>query len=204
MDENTQKILAGMPYSPDTSELVAKRQAAHNRCQQYNQTPETDLGLRRKLIRQIVPHQGAEAYFKGPIQFNYGEFTTVGDYFYANFNLTVLDVCPITIGDHVMCSPNVSLITAMHPLCYQQRNIQRQADGQMGDLEYGKPITIGDNCWLAANVTVCPGVTIGNGCVIGAEAVVTHDIPDNSLALGVPAKVVKTITEADRLASYPY
>jgi len=103
-----------------------------------------------------------------------------------------------------MCAPNVSLITAMNPLCYQQRNVQMQADGQMGDLEYGKPITIGDNCWLAANVTVCPGVTIGNGCVIGAGAVVTHDVPDNSLALGVPAKVVKTITETDRLANYPY
>lgn len=74
----------------------------------------------------------------------------------------------------------------------------------MSDVEYGAPITIGDNCWLASNVTVCPGVTVGNNCVIGAGSVVTHDIPDSSLAVGVPAKFLRKITEQDHLENYPY
>nr|MDF9461308.1 sugar O-acetyltransferase [Lactobacillus amylovorus] len=139
-----------------------------------------------------------------PIQFDYGCFTHLGDNFYANFNLTVLDTCPITIGKNVMCGPNVSLITPLHPLMYEQRNPRKQADGEVDDIEYGAPITIGDNCWLASNVTVCPGVTIGNGCVIGAGAVVTKDVPDNSLVVGVPGKVIRKITEKDRLKDFPY
>lgn len=79
-----------------------------------------------------------------------------------------------------------------------------QADGKMADIEYGAPIKVGNNCWLASNVTVCAGVTIGDNCVIGAGAVVTHDIPDNSLAVGVPAKVIRKITEKDHLDDYPY
>lgn len=79
-----------------------------------------------------------------------------------------------------------------------------QADGKVVDIEYGAPISVGNNCWLASNVTVCAGVKIGNNCVIGAGAVVTHDIPDNSLAVGVPAKVIRKITEKDHLDNYPY
>ncbi len=103
-----------------------------------------------------------------------------------------------------MCGPNVSLITPLHPLMYQQRNPRMQADGKVDTVEYGAPITIGDNCWLASNITVCPGVTIGNGCVIGAGALVTKDVPDNSLVVGVPGRVVRKITEKDRLNNYPY
>lgn len=84
------------------------------------------------------------------------------------------------------------------------RLFPQHADGQFDDVEYGKPVTIGDNCWLASNVTVCPGVTIGNGCVIGAGTVVTKDIPDSSLVLGVPGKVIRPITEKDRLGNFPY
>ena len=118
--------------------------------------------------------------------------------------MTILDTCPVTIGDNVMCGPNTSLVTPLHPLLPEQRNARLQADGKIADIEYGAPITIGDNCWLASNVTVCPGVTIGNNCVIGAGSVVTKDIPDNSLVLGVPGRVVRKITEKDRLDNYPY
>lgn len=102
-----------------------------------------------------------------------------------------------------MIGPNVSLITATHPLQYQQRN-PHQIDGKTYVYEYGKPITIGNNCWLGANVTVCPGVKIGDGCVVGAGAVVTSDMPDNSLILGVPAKAVRQITDNDHLDNMPY
>ena len=99
--------------------------------------------------------------------------------------------------------PNVSLLTPVHPLRFQDRNIYKRDDGVYADKEYAKPINRGDNCWLAGNVTVCGGVTIGNGCVIGAGSVVTRDIPDGVLAAGVPCKVIRPITKEDDLENHP-
>lgn len=204
MEENTRRMLNGQPYRPDSHELNAFHEVAHRLCQDYNQLRDTDTTHRNQIIDQLMPHHGKQPYLQGPIQFDYGRFTTVGDHFYANFNLTVLDTCPITIGDNVMLGPNVSLITATHPLRWQQRNPRQQSDGTFTDLELGQPINIGNNCWFGSNVTICPGVTIGDGCVIGAGAVVTHDMPANSLVVGVPARAVRQITENDHLDSYPY
>lgn len=133
-----------------------------------------------------------------------GRFSSLAHRLSRDYNLTLLDTCPITIGDNVMCGPNVTFATPLHPLLPEQRNIRMQADGKVADIEYGAPISVGNNCWLASNVAVCAGVKIGNNCVIGAGAVVTHDIPDNSLAVGVPAKVIRKITEKDHLDNYPY
>lgn len=204
MDQNTKNMLAAKPYRPGTAELDEFSHLAHRLSRDYNLTTDEDTVEREAIINRLFPQHGKAPYFQGPIHIDYGRFTKIGDNFYANFNFTILDTCPITIGDNVMCGPNVSIITAMHPLMYQQRNLRRQADGKLDDYEYGRPVTIGNNCWLASNVTICPGVTIGDGCVIGAGAVVTKDVPDNSLVLGVPGKVVKTITEKDRLDNYPY
>ena len=117
----------------------------------------------------------------------------------VNFNFTCLDVCEIHIGDHVMIGPNVTLATPMHPLLPEERNIRKREDGSFYNLEYAKPITIKDNCWLASNVVVCGGVTIGEGCVIGAGSVVTRDIPPYSLAAGNPCRVIRKITEKDHM-----
>lgn len=204
MDKNTQNMLAGKPYRPGTTELNKFSHLAHRLCRDYNLTTDEDTVERKLIINQLFPHHAEGIYLQGPIQIDYGRFTTIGKNFYANFNFTILDTCPVTIGDNVMCGPNVSIVTALHPLMYQQRNIRQQDDGNWDDIEYGKPGTIGNNCWLASNVTVCPGVTIGNGCVIGAGAVVTKDIPANSLVLGVPGKVIRQITEKDRLKDFPY
>ena len=102
-----------------------------------------------------------------------------------------------------MIGPNVSLLTPMHPLRWQDRNPYAKPDGTITDKEYAKPITIGSNCWIAGNVTICGGVTIGEGCVIGAGSVVTRDIPPNSLAVGVPCRVIRKISEADSLENHP-
>ena len=134
---------------------------------------------------------------QGPVQFDYGIYTTIGANSYANFNFTVLDCCPVTIGKNVFFGPNCSLMTPMHPFLPSERNMRRKADGELYDLEYAKPIVIGDDCWIAANVVVCGGVTIGRGCVIGAGSVVTRDIPAGSLAAGNPCRVIRPITEAD-------
>lgn len=204
MEENTKKMLAGLPYRPDTKELSRISMKAHRLSRDYNQTADEDKEVRKAIIDELFPDHETGVYLQGPIEVDYGKFTKLGKNFYANFNLTILDTCPVTISDNVMCGPNTSLVTPLHPLLPEQRNARLQKDGKIADIEYGAPITIGDNCWLASNVTVCPGVTIGKNCVIGAGSVVTKDIPDNSLVLGVPGRVVRKITEKDRLDNYPY
>ena len=192
-----EKMLSGQLYNSSLEDLPEKRKRCHDLCREYNTLSETDE-KRNKIIKELIPEIGSNFYFQGPIQFDYGEFTSIGDNFYANFNFTVLDVCPVKIGNNVFCGPDVRILTSLHPLRYQERN-PFEKDGKLCLLEYGAPITIGDNCWFGGGVTVCAGVTIGSGCVIGAGSVVTKDIPDNSLAAGVPCRVIRTITEEDSL-----
>ena len=134
---------------------------------------------------------------QAPVYFDYGCNTFFGKFSSANFNFRCLDVCEIHIGDNVMIGPNVTLATPMHPLLPEERNIRKREDGSFYNLEYAKPITIKDNCWLASNVVVCGGVTIGEGGVVGAGSVVTRDIPPYSLAVGNPCRVIRKITEKD-------
>lgn len=195
-----QKMLTGKMYNSMDDHLVELRAQAHALCNAYNQLPETDEEPRQAIVDQLMPHHGEGTYLQGPVQFDYGQYTTVGDNFYANFNFTVLDEAPITIGDNVMCGPNVSMYTALHPLRYQQRNMKtKDRDGEDYSYEHAEPIAIGSNCWIAGDVTIIGGVTIGDGCVIGAGSVVVNDIPANSLAVGNPCRVVREITEKDTL-----
>ena len=193
-----EKMLGSRLYDPSDKELAQMRKEAHNLCRKYNSLPEDDKG-REALLNALIPNRGKGAFLQGPIQFDYGSFTEIGDNFYANFNLTILDCCKVKIGDNVMIGPNVSILTPVHPLRWQERNARFRADGSAYDYEYAKPIEIGDNCWIAGNVTICGGVKIGSGCVIGAGSVVTKDIPDNCLAVGNPCRVLREITEADKM-----
>lgn len=198
------KMLAGKLYDPSDSMLEQRRQTAHRLSKAYNDTLETEGAQRRAILDELVPNRGKGTFLQGPIQFDYGCYTTFGEKCYANFNLVVLDTCPVTIGDNVFFGPNCTLATPMHPLLPEERNLRTREDGSCYDLEYGKPIVIASNCWLASNVTVCGGVTIGEGCVIGAGSVVTKDIPAYSLAAGNPCRVIRQITEADSIAQKPY
>ena len=194
-----EKMISGKLYDPSDKELEALRLQAHRLSKDYNDTYEDEEEKREEILSKLIPNRSYGVYIQGPIQFDYGVFTTLGKNFYANFNLTVLDVCPVTIGDNVLIGPNCSIMTPVHPFRYQDRNIRQREDGSLYDYEYAKPITIKENCWLAANVTVCGGVTINEGCVIGAGSVVTRDIPPNSLAAGNPCKVIRQITEDDAI-----
>ena len=156
------------------------------------------------MLDELLPHHGEDLDILGPVFFDYGVHTTMGDRVFANFNFTVLDCAPVTIGDDVLFGPNVSLLPPMHPLRWQDRNVRKAADGSTYDYEYGRPIVIGSNCWFGGNVTVLGGVTIGEGCVIGAGAVVTKDIPPHSVAVGNPARVIRTITDTDASALQDY
>ena len=140
---------------------------------------------------------------QGPIAIHYGVHTTIGDRFFGNFNLTIQDDAPVTIGDDCNFGPNVTIVTPIHPMIASERKLMRNAEGEPTRFCYAKPVTIGNNCWFGANVVVCPGVTIGDGCVIGAGAVVTRDIPANSFAAGNPCRVIREITEADSMIHKP-
>ena len=199
-----EKMLAGKIYDPFTEGMPEERSKAHCLCKRYNDTFETDTERRAEILRELIPQCGENVYLQGPIYFDFGVNTTIGRDSYANFNLTVLDICRVTIGNSVFIGPNVSLLTPKHPLCYEDRNPYfNETTQRVTDREYGAPITIGDNCWIAGNVTICAGVTIGEGCVIGAGSVVTRDIPAGSLAFGNPCRVIRPITKADRLANHP-
>ena len=193
-----EKMLAGKIYDPTDEELTMLRTKAHRLSQHYNTLFEDD-NLRNTIIDELIPNKGEGLYLQGPIYFDYGIFTSFGKNCYANFNFTVLDVCPVNIGSNVFFGPNCSLMTPMHPLRWQERNIKFKDDKKAYDDEYAKPISIGDNCWIAANVVITGGVTIGEGCVIGAGSVVTKDIPANSLAAGNPCKVIREINEKDSI-----
>ena len=194
-----EKMLSSRIYDTCDKELASLRTTAHRLCQLYNNTFEDEAEKREKILDQLLPDRGENVFFQGPIYFDYGMFTHIGKCFYANFNLTILDCCDDTIGDNVLIGPNCSLVTPVHPLRYQDRNIRFRPDGTPFDYEFAKPITIGDNCWIATNVTIIGGVTVGCGSVIGAGSVVTKDIPPHSLAAGNPCRIIREITEHDAI-----
>ena len=193
-----EKMLSGKLYDPNDAELKELRKKAHRLCLEYNQTLEDDLEKRCSILKELGISLGEDVFLQGPIYFDYGCFVSIGDRSYANFNFTILDTCPVTIGKNVFIGTGVSIVTPLHPLRYQERNIYQSEKGYLTDKEFGKPIVIEDNCWVASNVTICGGVTIGEGSVIGAGSVVTRSIPKNSLAVGNPCKVVREITDKDK------
>lgn len=192
-----EKMISGKLYDPSDKELAAMRVKAHKLSKDYNDTYEDEVDKRAKILSELLPNIGKGTFLQGPIQFDYGVFTHFGTNCYANFNLTVLDCCPIHIGNDVFLGPNCSLLTPIHPLLAEERNMRVKENGSLYDLEYAAPITIGDGCWLATGVSVCGGVTIGKGCVIGAGSVVTRDIPDGVFAAGNPCRVIRKITPED-------
>ena len=199
-----EEMLAGNLYNPADRELTMLREKAGDLCTRFNATPRGDHRAREAILDELLPHHGTNLDIMGPVFFDYGCHTTIGDRVFANFNFTVLDCCPVTIGDDVLFGPNVSLLPPMHPLRFQDRNVRERSDGSTYDYEYGKPISIGSNCWFGGNVTVIGGVTIGEGCVIGAGSVVVRDIPPHTVAVGNPAHPIREITDADASALQYY
>ena len=194
-----EKMLQGLLYDPTDPELVALRQRAHKLCRLYNQTDESQTEEVNGLLRELIPNLGEGSFVCGPLFLDYGVFTTIGKNSWINVNLTVLDTCPVKIGEQVFMGPNCSILTPLHPLLPEERNLRRRPDGSYYDLEYGKPITIEDDCWICGDVKILGGVTIGRGSVIGAGSVVTRDIPAGVLAAGNPCRVLRPLTDADRM-----
>ena len=194
-----ERIFKGMLFASEDPELVEKKLKAHRLSQQYNFTFEEDSGIRNQILRDLLAEIGEGTFMLGPIRFHYGCHTKIGAHCFMNFNFTVQDDTQVTIGDYNNFGPNVTIVTPMHPMLGEERRGMICSDGTERFLCYAKPVKIGNDCWFGANVVVCPGVTIGDNCVIGAGSVVTRDIPSNSFAAGVPAKVIRTITEKDSI-----
>lgn len=177
-----EKMQAGKMYRPSDTELVNGRLEGHNKAQLFNRA-DTDEE-RTSIIKNLFGTTGKTIHVEPTVRVDYGYNIHVGENFYANFNCVFLDVCPIRIGKNAMLGTGVSIVTPEHPLHPQDRN---------SGLEFGRPIIIGDNCWIGANATVVGGVTLGDNVVIAAGAVVTRSYPDNVVLAGVPAKVIKNI-----------
>ncbi|MCR4879441.1 MAG: sugar O-acetyltransferase [Bacilli bacterium] len=192
---NLEKMLRGEVYDSTNPYLCALRDKCHDLCNEYNATSDKDIKRKREILAELGVKMTKSSWFQAPIHFDYGCFIEIGEHSYANFNLTILDTCPVKIGNNVFIGPNVSIVTPIHPMRYQERNAYQKEDGKWTDDEWAKPITIEDNCWIATGVIICPGVTIKKGSVIGAGAVVIHDIPENSFAAGNPCKVIRKIEE---------
>lgn len=173
-------------YDP---ELRAERVRAKELCYQYNHLRPSDEEGQREILEQLLGKLGARSCILAPFWCDYGYNVEIGDDFFANHNTVILDGGKVTFGDHVFIAPNCGFYTAGHPI-----DLQRRDQG----LEYVKPITVGDHVWIGAGVHVMPGVTIGSDVVIGGGSVVVHDIPDHSVAVGNPCRVVRAITEQDR------
>lgn len=178
-----EKMLNGELYMPDNDEtLFNERIKCKTLCYQFNNLPPDKLDERKELIKKIIGKTGNKFWVEQPFICDYGYNIEIGENFYSNHNLTILDCAKVTFGDNVFIAPNVSFYTAEHPIDYETRN--------MG-LEYAKPITVGNNVWIGGDVTILSDVTIGNNVVIGAGSVVTKNVPDNTVVVGNPAKVIK-------------
>ena len=195
-----ERIFNGQLCASEAPELLKKKEKAHRLSQDYNNLYEDQPEERNRVLHELLNGIGEGAWMLVPIHFHYGCHTRVGEGCFMNFNFTVQDDARVTIGDHCNFGPNVTIVTPMRPMPGSERRGMVCKDGETRFLCYARPVTIGSDCWFGANVVVCPGVTIGDSCVIGAGSVVTRSIPANSFAAGVPARVIREITEADAIA----
>jgi acetyltransferase-like isoleucine patch superfamily enzyme len=184
-----ERMLANLPYKAWMDGLEEERIDCKMKTFEYNNISPDKRTERKELIRKIVGKIGEEFNIESPFQCDYGYNIEIGENFYSNHNLIILDVGKVRIGDNVQIAPNVSIYTAGHPVHPESRN---------SGYEYGIDITIGDNVWIGGSVTILPGVTIGDNAVIGAGSVVTKDIPADVIAAGNPCRVIRKITEEDR------
>ncbi|MBU7567631.1 sugar O-acetyltransferase [Weissella sagaensis] len=187
LDEKFTYMATGKTYNDLDPILVAERKQSTKLTNELNQ--ETDPVKKEQLIRHLFGSAGLQPDINPNFRCEFGRNIHVGDYFYANYDAVILDGAKVTIGNRVLFGPKVGLYTSNHSFDAHEREI----GGCIA-----KPITIGNRCWLAANVTVLPGVTIGDDVIIGAGSVVTHDIPNNVVAAGNPCRILRKITDTDK------
>lgn len=188
-----EKMEAGLWYDANfDQDLLKEREEAETLYFQFNQTSPKDAKKKEELLKELLPNREENVDILPPFYTDYGYNCRIGEGTFINHNAYLMDGAPVTIGKHCFIGPNCGMYTANHPLNVEERN---------QGLELAQPITVGDNVWIGADVTILPGVTIGEGSVIGAKSLVNKDIPANVIAVGNPCRVVREITEEDRISS---
>ncbi len=180
-----ERIMSGKLFTDECEGLPEERTAAKKRMKAFNDSSPENPAKRTELLKEMLGKSG-NVWIEPPFYFCYGTHIYIGEGSYINFNCNFIDDGIITIGKRVMFGAAVTIATVGHPICPDLREYM-----------YTAPVTIEDNCWIGANVTICPGVTVGKNSVIGAGSVVIHDIPENSVAAGNPCKVIRQIDERD-------
>ena len=193
MKSDKEKMLVGHPYLANGSELVGERLFAKELLFEFNNLRPAQVEARNAILQKLFGKTGRNFYVEPPFRCDYGYNIEIGDNFYANYNLVILDCARVQIGDNVFIAPNVGIYTAGHPIHSDLRN---------QELEFALPIEIGNSVWIGGNVVINPGIKIGDNTVIGSGSVVTKNIPPNVVAVGNPCKVLRSITEDDK--SYYY
>ncbi len=179
-----ERLAAGDLYIMDDPELELVQRNAARLAEAYRQADLNNETSAKAILSELLGSVGEQTTVRSPLYVDYGKNITIGSGVYINFNLTALDGAPIVIGDNCQIGPGVKLLTASHPL---DPTLRRD------DLESAHPIRLGENVWIGGGVIVCPGVTIGDNSVIGAGSVVTKDIPSNVVAVGTPARQIKSV-----------
>lgn len=181
-----EKLEAGLEYCYDDPEVAARKENAIIQCKKYNSIDDTDYNAQYAQLKSMLGSVGKKVWIGKIFSCDNGKKIHIGNNFTGNFNLTILDIREVYIGDNVMIGPNTLITTVGHPLTPM---------GRRNHIGIAKPVHIGSDVWIGGNVTILPGVTIGNNVVVAAGAVVTKDIPDNTLVGGVPAKKLKDIED---------
>ena len=179
-----EKMELGLEYCFFDPAIVARKENAVVKCQAFNAIDPLDIESQTKAIKDLFGSCGQNVYLQQGFNCDNGKNIHVGKDFLTNFNVTILDIAPVHIGDYCMIGPNTLICTVGHPLSPAKRR-QKMA--------IASPIRIGNDVWIGSNCTILPGVTIGNNVVVAAGSVVSKDIPDNSVVAGVPAKIIKNI-----------
>ena len=182
-----EKMIAGLMYSVQDEELIRLHRACVDACVLCDRILPSRLEERREHLRRILGRTGKNFLIEPGFRCDYGFNMSIGENFFANYDLVVLDCAPVRFGRNCFLGPQCGFYTAVHPL---------DAETRAAGLEYARPITVGDDVWFGGHVTVLPGVTIGDRSVIGAGSVVTHDIPSGVVAAGIPCRVIRPVDQA--------
>ncbi|MGB2079269.1 MAG: sugar O-acetyltransferase [Vibrio sp.] len=179
-----EKMLAGLHYDPTDTQIRSMIQRARQLTEEFNQTSALEREKRHQIIAKLFGSIGKNTLIESPFQCDFGENIHVGENFFANFGCVILDVAPVHIGQNCFIGPQVGIYTATHPLDPMER---------ISGLEYAKPVTLGDNCWIGGHAVINPGVTLGDNVVVASGAVVTKSFDSNLVIGGNPARVIKVI-----------